>query len=80
MTQYTEQGNEKFNFFCALNKSVDCKVLFSKVLDYPKTIKKGTRLIIKSHKEKDQFGKPDTRYRLFLDESQAHAFSGRDAS
>lgn len=74
------ETDEKFKFFCALNTSVDRKVLFSRVLDYDQVIKAGTRLIIKTHIEKDSFGTKSRRYRLFLDESQAHSLSRSVAS
>ena len=67
------ETNEKFKFFCALNNSVDRKVLFSRVLDFDQVIKAGTRLIVKAHIEKDTYGTKDRRYRLFLDESQTES-------
>ena len=74
------ETNEKFKFFCALNTSVDRKALFSRVLDHDQVIKAGTRVIVKSHIEKDSFGTKSRRYRLFLDESQAHSLPGSVAS
>ena len=75
------ETNEEFKFFCALNKSADRKVLFSKVLDYQTVIKAGSRIVVMSHFEKSAVNKKkDRRYRLYIDVTQANPLSRGHAS
>mgnify|MGYP003966450999 CR=1 FL=1 len=62
---HTEDEKKQFSFFCALNKSVDRKVLYSNVLQFDQCIKAGTRLIVLYHEEKRE-----RRFKLYLDGSK----------
>lgn len=76
-----DKTKQKFRFFLPLYKSQDGQALYTPKMQYPASFDRGSRLIIKYHKELCfKSRRMSKRYRLFVDESQAYSLPGGDGS